>query len=88
MTKKKKAPTDDIRQKKLDKLAQALENESPERLRTLLKSDARLNLRLSGVEKEEIERTAKALDMTVTAYLLSIHQICRGKLISKRIIQD
>ena len=49
-------------------------------------TDARLNLRLSGVEKFEIERTAKALDMTVTAYLLAVHRISREVLESKGIV--
>ncbi len=86
MAKEKKKPVDDITNKKLDRLASTLDNESPERLRTLLRADARLNLRLSVVEKEEIERTAKALDMTVTAYLLAIHRISREVLESKGIV--
>ena len=86
MAKDKKKQIDDISKKKLDKLTRALENESPERLRTLLKADARLNLRLSGVEKLEIERTAQALDMSITSYLLSIHRISRDVLESKGIV--
>jgi len=87
MVKGKKQSKDDISQKKLDMLAKALENESPERLRTLLKADSRLNLRLSEIEKQEIEQTAKSMNMTVTSYLLAIHRISRDILVSKRIIQ-
>jgi len=87
MVKNKKQSKDNDSKKKLDKLAKALENESPERLRTLLKADSRLNLRLSEIEKQEIEQTAKSMNMTVTSYLLAIHRISRDILVSKSIIQ-
>lgn len=68
-----KKPTPD-QTRKLDKLAKALKDVPPERLRTILRKDAVLQIRLSATEKASIEQASKRRGLSVTSYILRLHE--------------
>jgi hypothetical protein len=68
---RKKPTPEQVR--KLDKLAKALKDVPPERLRTILRKDSTLQIRVSEREKVEIQQAAERRGATVSAYLLSLH---------------
>jgi len=65
------------KKKKLDALAAGLKATPPERLNELLRSSGRINIRVSGAEKADIQSTAQEYGLTITEYLLSLHRIAK-----------
>jgi predicted DNA binding CopG/RHH family protein len=65
---------------RIRRLAKLLENMPPERVKMLMAKSARINLRVTEHEKQEIASTAKALGLTVTEYLTKCHGLVSGRL--------
>lgn len=57
----------------LDTLATALRNTSGERLRAILKRDKTFTFRLSEMDRETMDRAAKAMELPVAEYLIRLH---------------
>lgn len=57
----------------MDALADALRHTSGERLRAILKRDKTFTFRLSEMDRETMDKAAKAVDIPVAEYLIRIH---------------
>ena len=62
----------------LDKLAKLVKHVSPERLRTALVKDERIALRVTALDKSDIERMASHYGVNVTEYFLMLHELASG----------
>ena len=69
--------------RKIDKLAEALADITPEALDKAARKSERLNLRVTPSEKAEMESTAAALGLTLSEYLTALHHHAAAQL-SKR----
>lgn len=58
---------------KLDTLAKALRDIPESRLRAILKRDKAFTFRLSEMDRETMERAAKAMSISVAEYLIRLH---------------
>lgn len=56
-----------------DALAQVLRSVSGEKLRAILKRDLTFTFRLSAMDRETMDRAAKAVDIPVSEYLIRLH---------------
>ncbi len=63
----------DIRKKRLDDLALALADVEPERLDSLVRKSARVDIRVTPTEKAEMQATAEALGLSLSEYLSALH---------------
>ncbi|MCD8139837.1 MAG: hypothetical protein LUE17_08685 [Planctomycetaceae bacterium] len=54
-------------------MATALRNTSGERLRAILKRDKTFTFRLSEMDRETMDRAAKAMELPVAEYLIRLH---------------
>ena len=62
---------------RLDKLKAEL---TPAQLRRELAKEARIDIRISAADKRSMTATAKKLGLTLTEYLVRLHQIAVEKL--------
>ncbi len=69
--------------KSYDRLAELLANVPPERIRKALVKTEAITIRLTPADKAEIQLAAKACGMTLTDYLLGLHQLVVRKLVSE-----
>lgn len=56
-------------------LAEFLRNVSGEKLRAILKRDRTFTFRLSEMDRETLDKAAKAMDIPVSEYLMRLHYI-------------
>ena len=56
-----------------DRLAAALKDASPERLREVLVKDTPITFRVTRKERDDMHRTAKGCGLTLTDYLIRLH---------------
>jgi hypothetical protein len=64
-----------------DLFAEALSNVSPDAIQAALAvADARIEIRCPAPTKAEIEKTAGRFGLTVTTYLLRLHELAQSKL--------
>lgn len=68
---------------RFDRLAAALKNVSPDRLREVLIKDAPITFRVTRQERDDVRRVAKACGLTVTDYLIRLHLFASSKLAGK-----
>ncbi len=57
----------------MDSLATALRNVSGDQLRAILKRDKSFTFRLSEMDRDTMERAAKAMELSVAEYILRLH---------------
>lgn len=57
----------------MDILASALRNVSGDRLRAILKRDKTFTFRLSEMDRDTMERAAKAMELSIAEYILRLH---------------
>jgi uncharacterized protein (DUF1778 family) len=57
----------------MDTLATALRNVSGDQLRAILKRDKTFTFRLSEMDRETMERAAKAVELSIAEYLIRLH---------------
>jgi len=74
------AKRETTRSQRLDALAGLLRGVPADRLRDLLEKDARINIRLTAADLAGMKKTAKALQITVTEYVLRMHYIVSRRL--------
>jgi mobilization protein NikA len=72
------------RERNPGELEQALRGVRADKLRSVLTKDARIEIRVTSPEKAEMERAAKACNLTVTEYLTRLHHIAAERLGVKR----
>ena len=71
-------------ERRKDTLSPALRNVSARELDAVLNvRDARIEIRWPSTIKDEIEVTAGRYGLTVTTYLLRLHELARSKISSK-----
>lgn len=70
----------DLTRKRLDDLAQAMTDVSPERLDTITKKSERVNIRVTATEKVEMQETAESLDLSLSEYLSALHRFAMPRL--------
>lgn len=58
----------------LDRLASCMRSIPPERLRSALVKDERIQVRVTASEKAGMQQTAKACHLTLTDYVTRLHQ--------------
>lgn len=63
-----------------NEIAKAVENISPETLGWTLTKNARIEIRTTSEEKEQIQGTADMLGVSVAEYLLALHRHAHPKL--------
>ncbi len=73
-------PKQTKKERMLDELANSLKGVHQDKLESLLVKSARMNLRVTPVEKTEIQQTAKRCGLTATEYLLSCHRVVSQRL--------
>lgn len=56
-----------------DALAQVLRNVRSDKLRAILKRDKMFTFRLSELDRETLDKAAKAVELPVSEYLIRIH---------------
>lgn len=66
--------------KDLDRLAELLKGVSPERLETVLKKRAQVNIRMSETDKAGMRRLSAELKLTLTDYVLRLHYFAQDRL--------
>lgn len=67
--------------RRADRLGQALDGISTEEIETALEvRDARIEIRCPSTTKAEIEAAAGRFGLTVTTYLLRLHDLARARL--------
>jgi hypothetical protein len=68
-------------ERRSDRLHEAVSGLSPDEIKFALKiSDSRIEIRCPSPLKSEIEATAGRFGLTVTTYLLRLHELAREKL--------
>lgn len=72
---RKKSAWNDAEGQDMDTLAAALRGMSGEKLRALLKRDKTFTFRLSEMDRETMDRAAKAVDIPVAEYIIRLHYI-------------
>jgi hypothetical protein len=70
----------DIQKKRLDDLARALSDADPERLDSLVRKSERIDIRVTPVEKAEMQATAEALGLSLSEYLSALHRLALPRL--------
>lgn len=68
---------------KLDQLAAIMKGIPPDRLRSVLVKEETVQIRVSATEKADMQRAAKACNLTLTDYLCRLHAIAAQKLAGK-----
>ena len=68
------------KRKRLDKLAAALRDVSPQRMRELLVKDTTVNLRITQSDKADMQRVSKFCRLTLTEYLTRLHVFASQRL--------
>ncbi len=68
-----------VTDERLDRLAGLMRGTSARKIQTAILRDKRVNLRVTATEKEQIDRMAKRLGLTVSDYLLGLHRIALAK---------
>ena len=71
------------KKQKLDRLATILKDVSPDRLRSALVKEDTVQIRVSSTEKADMQRVAKACNLTLTDYLGRLHAFAAEKLAGK-----
>jgi hypothetical protein len=66
--------------KRFDRLAEALRDVSPERLREALVKEESITLRVTFSDKTDMQRVAKACKLTLTEYLTRLHLFASQRL--------
>lgn len=66
--------TDGIEDEPLDKLAEQLRDVDPERLKTILRKSARIEIRVSSGDYESVTEEAGRRGLSITNYLLDCHR--------------
>jgi predicted DNA binding CopG/RHH family protein len=70
-----------LNERRTDLLAETFQDTTGEEIRQRLEvSDARIELRCPSTTKEQIEATAGRFGLTVTTYLLRLHELAHAKL--------
>lgn len=69
---------------RFDRLAAALRNVSPDRLREVLVKEVHVTFRATRHERDDMRRVAKACGLTLTDYLVRLHLFASNKLASKK----
>lgn len=72
--------TDEVTRKRLDDLAAALGDVSPDRLNSLVRKDQRLNIRATAAEKADMQATAAALGLSLSEYVCGLHLVAGPRL--------
>jgi len=68
---------------RFDRLAEALRDVSPSRLREVLVKDTPITFRATRHERDDMHRVAKACGLTLTDYLIRLHLFASRTLASK-----
>ena len=68
------------RKQKLDRLAMIMQEVSPDRLRSALVKEDTVQIRVSATEKADMQRVAKACNLTLTDYICRLHAFAAEKL--------
>lgn len=70
-------------QKELDKLVRLMKQIPPERAAMILHKNKTITIRVTEADKEEMSTTAQAMGLTLTEYILRLHELAmvalRGK---------
>ncbi|QOJ35588.1 MAG: hypothetical protein HRU82_11835 [Nitrospira sp.] len=69
--------------KRFDRLAAALRDVSPDRLRDVLVKDTPITFRVTRQERDDMHRVAKACSLTLTDYLIRLHLFASKTLAGK-----
>lgn len=73
MGRQRRKPEWASQESEMDALATALRNRTGEQLRAILKRDKAFTFRLSEMDRETMDRAAKALEIPVAEYLIRLH---------------
>ena len=68
------------KRKRLDQLAAALRDVSPQRLREALVKDTTVSLRITQSDKADMQRVSKFCRLTLTEYLTRLHVFASQRL--------
>ena len=70
-------------QKELDKLVRLMKQIPPERAAMILHKNKTITIRVTEADKEEMSTTAQAMGLSLTEYILRLHELAmvalRGK---------
>lgn len=68
----------------MDKIRDGFKRLSPEEKEIWFNAKARIDIRVTAKEKEEIQEIAQSLDMSLTEYLLTLHRLAKEILLHDR----
>lgn len=71
----------------LDRLASVMRSIPPERLRSALVKDERIQVRVTASEKADMQQTAKNCGLTLTEYLTRLHHLAGEQLEDERLMK-
>ena len=69
-----------VQDKQLDALAEALRGIGPERLKTILRKNKAVQIRVSESDLVDMKRRAKGCGLTLTDYLTRLHYVASAKM--------
>jgi len=68
------------KEKKLTELAKLMADIEPERLEQVFLENKTLSIKLSALDKNDVERMSKRFHLTPSRYLLQLHYLLREQL--------